>query len=42
MLAIDGNDEWLIGRGYIAKYAMVPLLEKQLHWAAKATTTTTR
>src|SRR5512135_1640401 len=31
MLAIEANDEWLVGRGYIAKHSMEPLLEERLH-----------
>jgi len=33
MLAIEANDEWLVGRGYIAKHSMEPLLEERLHRA---------
>jgi putative transposase len=33
MLAIEANDEWLVGRGYIAKHSMEPLLEQRLHRA---------
>ncbi len=31
MLAIEANDEWLVGRGYIAKHSMESLLEERLH-----------
>ncbi|MDP8967873.1 MAG: transposase [Actinomycetota bacterium] len=31
MLAIEANDEWLVGRGSIAKHSMEPLLEERLH-----------
>jgi putative transposase len=31
MLAIEANDEWLVGRGYIAKHSIEPLLEERLH-----------
>ena len=31
MLAIEANDEWLVGRGYIAKHSMELLLEERLH-----------
>jgi putative transposase len=31
MLAIEANDEWLVGRGYIAKHSMGPLLEERPH-----------
>jgi transposase-like protein len=33
MLAIEANDEWLVGRGYIAKHSMEPLLEERLQRA---------
>jgi hypothetical protein len=33
VLAIEANDEWLVGRGYIAKHSMEPLLEERLHRA---------
>src|SRR5438477_11013466 len=33
MLAIEANDEWLVGRGYIAKHSMEPLLVVRLHRA---------
>jgi putative transposase len=31
MLAIEANDEWLVGRGYISRGSMEPLLEERLH-----------
>ena len=31
MLAIEANDEWLVGRGYISLQSMEPLLEERLH-----------
>ena len=31
MLAIEANDEWLVGRGYMAKHTMGPLLEQRAH-----------
>jgi putative transposase len=31
MLAIETNDEWLVGRGYISLQSMEPLLEERLH-----------
>jgi transposase-like protein len=31
MLAIEANDEWLVGRGYIAKHSMDSLLEERVH-----------
>jgi putative transposase len=31
MLAIEANDEWLVGRGYIAKHSMDALLEERVH-----------
>jgi putative transposase len=31
MLAIEANDEWLVGRGYISLQSMQPLLEERLH-----------
>jgi putative transposase len=34
MLAIEANDEWLVGRGYIAKRSMEPLLQERLHRTA--------
>jgi putative transposase len=33
MLAIEANDEWLVGRGYISLQSMEPLLEERLHRA---------
>ena len=33
MLAIEANDEWLVGRGYIAKHSSEPLREERLHRA---------
>ena len=33
MLAIEANDEWLVGRGYIAKHSMESLHEERLHRA---------
>jgi len=31
MLAIEANDEWLVGRGYMAQHTMQPLLQERLH-----------
>jgi len=31
MLAIEANDEWLVGRAYMAKHTMGPLLEQRAH-----------
>jgi putative transposase len=31
MLAIEANDEWLIGRCYMSRQSMEPLLEQHLH-----------
>ena len=31
MLAIEANDEWLVGRAYVSKESMEPLLEQRLH-----------
>jgi hypothetical protein len=31
MVAIEANDEWLVGRGYIAKHSIEPLLDERLH-----------
>jgi transposase-like protein len=31
MLAIEANDEWLVGRAYVSKQSMEPLLEQRLH-----------
>ena len=31
MLAIEANDEWLVGRAYMSKQSMEPLLEQRLH-----------
>ena len=31
MLAIEANDEWLVGPGYIANHSMEPLLQERLH-----------
>jgi putative transposase len=31
MLAIEANDEWLVGRGYMSRQSMEPLLEQRLH-----------
>ena len=31
MLAIEANDEWLVGRGYISLQSMEPLLQERLH-----------
>ncbi len=31
MLAIEANDEWLVGKGYIARHTMEPLLQERLH-----------
>ena len=31
MLAIETNDEWLVGRGYMAQHTMSPLLEQRAH-----------
>jgi hypothetical protein len=31
MLAIEANDEWLVGRAYISRGSMEPLLEERLH-----------
>ena len=31
MLAIEANDEWLVGRGYVSRQSMEPLLEQRLH-----------
>ena len=31
MLAIEANDEWLVGRGYISLESMEPLLQERLH-----------
>ena len=36
MLAIEANDEWLVGRAYMAKHTMEPLLEQRLHRASTA------
>ncbi len=29
MLAIEANDEWLVGRGYMSRQSMEPLLEQR-------------
>jgi len=31
MLAIEANDEWLVGRRYMSRQSMEPLLEQRLH-----------
>jgi putative transposase len=31
MLAIEQNDEWLVGRRYLSAGSMEPLLEERLH-----------
>ena len=31
MLAIEANDEWLVGRAYMSKQSMGPLLEERAH-----------
>ncbi len=31
MLAIEANDEWLVGKGYIARHTMEPLLQERPH-----------
>jgi len=31
MLAIEANDEWLVGRAYMSRQSMQPLLEQRLH-----------
>ena len=31
MLAIEANDEWLVGRAYMSKQSMAPLLEERGH-----------
>ncbi len=31
MLAIEANDEWLVGRGYIARHSMGSLLQERPH-----------
>jgi hypothetical protein len=31
MLCLEQNDEWLVGRRYLSRAAMEPLLEKRLH-----------
>ncbi|MGZ6565734.1 MAG: IS256 family transposase [Solirubrobacteraceae bacterium] len=31
MLAIEANDEWLVGRGYMARHTMESLLQERLH-----------
>jgi hypothetical protein len=31
MLAIEANDEWLVGRGYAARHTMDPLLQERPH-----------
>ena len=31
MLAIEANDEWLVGRAYMSAQSMEPLLEQRLH-----------
>jgi putative transposase len=31
MLAIEANDEWLVGRGYMARHTMEPPLQERLH-----------
>ena len=31
MLAIEANDEWLVGRAYMSRGSMQPLLEQRLH-----------
>jgi len=31
MLAIEANDEWLVGRAYMSRQSMEPLLEQRLH-----------
>jgi putative transposase len=31
MLAIEANDEWLVGRCYMSRQSMEPLLEQRLH-----------
>jgi hypothetical protein len=35
MLAIEANDEWLVGRGYISLRSMEPLLQERLHHTHK-------
>jgi hypothetical protein len=30
-LAIEANDEWLVGRSYVARHTMEPLLQERLH-----------
>jgi hypothetical protein len=31
MLAIEANDEWLVGRAYMSQQSMGPLLEQRPH-----------
>lgn len=31
MLATKANDEWLVGRGYVARHTMEPLPQERLH-----------
>jgi hypothetical protein len=31
MLAIEANDEWLVGRCYMSRQSMEPLLEQRRH-----------
>jgi len=31
MLAVEANDEWLVGRAYMSRQSMEPLLEQRLH-----------
>ena len=31
MLAIEANDEWLVGRAYMSRQSMAPLLEERGH-----------
>jgi transposase-like protein len=31
MLAIEANDQWFVGRGYIAKHSIDSLLEERVH-----------
>ncbi len=31
MLAIEANDEWLVGRGYMARHTMGSLLQERPH-----------
>ena len=31
MRAIEANDEWLVGRAYMSRQSMEPLLEQRLH-----------